>query len=174
MVISRGIIGELMVQIPWANMLRENIIVKIKDLTILANLELLNIEEYRKESLVYIQRKILDRVESRIIDSFREAQKIETGYMGMFLDGLLKRIHFEIENVAIRFEIFDILEMQSALVLRLKKAYFNTDHQNVEDVEGKNLNSRILEIEGLGVNLERKNLALKSMKREEIQSLGID
>ena len=75
----------------------------------------------------------------------------------MFIEGLLKRIHFEIENVVIRFEIFDMPQLQSALVLRLKKAYFDTDtSQKIEDIEGKNVYARNLEIEGLGMDLERK------------------
>lgn len=52
--ISRGIIGELMIQVPWKNILNENIIVKVKNLTILGNLDLMKLEEYRKESMAYV------------------------------------------------------------------------------------------------------------------------
>jgi hypothetical protein len=150
-----------MISVPWKNIMSENIVVKVKDLTILANLDLLKIEEYRQQSITFVQRKILERVESRIIDSFRKAQKMEAGYMGMFLDGLLKRIHFEVENLVVRFEILDMPQLQSAFVLRLRKAFFNTDNQKVEDIEGKNLYARNLQIEGLGMDLERKKIIHK-------------
>jgi hypothetical protein len=93
--------------------------------------------------------------------------------MGMFLEGLMKRIHFEIENVVIRFEIVDLPQMQSAFVLKLKRAYFNTENENLEDIEGKNVYSRNLEIEGLGADLERKNLLLKTMTDAKISSLSV-
>ena len=52
--ISRGNIGQLMIQIPWKNILNENIIVKVKDLTLLASMDLTKLEDYRKQSLAYV------------------------------------------------------------------------------------------------------------------------
>lgn len=76
--IERGTIKKLYLHLPWKNLNNEDIIIRIENINIIAVIDILSTDSYQKLSKQLSQRKTLNKIEAKIIKSFKKKSRKAT------------------------------------------------------------------------------------------------
>lgn len=161
---SRGVIDELTLNIPWMNLLNEELRIRASGVFLLLKTDFNKLHEYSESSFQIGQKKVLDQLEKKIVESFRSAQKDQSSYMSRFLGSLLQRLNFIIEDVIIKFEVIDVPQINSSLTFRLDRMYYSK----------KGTGGHCLEIEGLSIQLNRDKRIFRSFTPKQITDIALE
>lgn len=108
--IVRGTVGELTLNVPWMNITRENISLNAKNCFALFRIDLSRVHEYCREREKVRGDSMIKEMEQKVVETFKKFQNKKSNYFSHLIQGLLKNMQVNIENVRIRIEFIDLAE----------------------------------------------------------------
>lgn len=156
----RGYIDELSISVPWMSLGGDSLTFKAKNCFALLRLDMSNLYHFDKRTKTIKAKQLLEAVERRIVDTFRQIKQKKTTYIENFLLSILKTCQANIQNLRIKVEVVEFDEVVGGVELVFNELNYENSVSGLSNAALQNTQ----ETNGLRI----VDLRLKSLSRDKL------